>query len=194
MTQSHFSTAARSVHVYKAAYLTQILVERLTKNVTKGHIDEIFGSYGAIKQIEMSSNTRCEKTTLVRLLTEVNFNRGICYVEYENPEAAESAFYHMDDGYIDGCSIAVSRVRPHRPEEVRRGFPQRDRPSAIPRGNRQRIYQSPSFSDRSRSPYRRRQRSRSIESFSSRSYSGTPSSTEDRQDDSARDRRRHRMY
>ena len=40
--------------------LDQIVVEKLTKNVNEGHLQEIFGSYGAIKEIDLPMNRQCE--------------------------------------------------------------------------------------------------------------------------------------
>jgi len=39
--------------------LRQIVVEKLTKNVTEEHIAEIFGAYGEIKKVEMPMNRQC---------------------------------------------------------------------------------------------------------------------------------------
>lgn len=43
----------------------QIVIEKLTKNVTEEHIREIFGVYGDIKFIDMPLNPHC---TLVKFL------------------------------------------------------------------------------------------------------------------------------
>lgn len=37
----------------------QIVIEKLTKNVTEEHIREIFGAYGDIKFVDMPVNPHC---------------------------------------------------------------------------------------------------------------------------------------
>ena len=36
------------------------MVEKLTKNVNEGHLQEIFGSYGPVKEIDLPMNRQCE--------------------------------------------------------------------------------------------------------------------------------------
>ena len=38
----------------------QIVVERLTKNVNEGHLREIFGAYGVIREIDLPMNKQCK--------------------------------------------------------------------------------------------------------------------------------------
>ena len=38
---------------------TKIVVEKLTKNVNHGHLEEIFGKYGTIKDIDLPMNRHC---------------------------------------------------------------------------------------------------------------------------------------
>ena len=66
---------------------TKVHVGRLTRNVNKDHIQEIFALYGAIKYIDMP-NDRIHPNT----------SRGHAYVEYENPDDAEKAIKYMDGG------------------------------------------------------------------------------------------------
>lgn len=39
---------------------SKIVIEKLTKNVTEGHLREIFGSYGQISSIDLPLNKQCE--------------------------------------------------------------------------------------------------------------------------------------
>ena len=66
---------------------TKVHVGRLTRNVVKEHVNEIFTNYGAIKSIDMPPDR-----------THTEFSRGFAYIEYENPDDAEKAIRHMDGG------------------------------------------------------------------------------------------------
>lgn len=65
----------------------RIHVGRLTRNVTKEHIQEIFAHYGSVKTVELPTdrmhNQQC---------------RGFAYVEFSSPDEAENAMKHMDGG------------------------------------------------------------------------------------------------
>lgn len=59
---------------------------RLTRNITKEHIQEIFSDFGTIKEVDVPLD---------------RFNKlckGFSYIEYSNPEEAENAMKHMDGG------------------------------------------------------------------------------------------------
>jgi RNA-binding protein with serine-rich domain 1 len=43
---------------------SKIVVEKLTKNVTEGHLREIFGSYGQIEAIDLPLNRQCKLSTV----------------------------------------------------------------------------------------------------------------------------------
>ena len=64
-------------------------IGRLTRNVTKDHVMEIFSVYGKIKNIEMPQD---------RVHSE--FSRLFAYVDYDKPEEAETAVDHMDGGKL----------------------------------------------------------------------------------------------
>lgn len=166
----------------------QIVIEKLTKNVTPAHLNEIFSTYGAIADLDMPLNK------------SFNTNRGTAYVLYTTPEAAERAIAHMHEGQLDGAKIGVSIVLPRRrfsrspparrPPPNRFGEPHRYRDMAVAaaggrggggRGGRRRggddgdtyrpgpardgAPRNRSYSPRSRSPSRRspsRSRSRSL--------------------------------
>ena len=65
----------------------KVHIGRLTRNVNKDHITEIFAIYGSLKNVEMLPDRN-----------HPEFNRGFAYVEYENPDDAEKAIKHMDGG------------------------------------------------------------------------------------------------
>ena len=65
----------------------KICVTKLTRNVTKDHVLEIFGNFGNI--------THCD-LTLDRNKTWLH--NGNCYVEYEKVEEAEECIKKMDGG------------------------------------------------------------------------------------------------
>lgn len=65
----------------------RIHVGRLTRNVAKEHITEIFSSYGAVKFVEFPVDRLHPPS-----------GRGYAYVEFESAEQAENAMKHMDGG------------------------------------------------------------------------------------------------
>ncbi|KFQ17855.1 RNPS1 protein, partial [Geococcyx californianus] len=146
---------------------TKVHVGRLTRNVTKDHIMEIFSTYGKIKMIDMPVD---------RL--NPHLSKGYAYVEFENPDDAEKALKHMDGGQIDGQEITATAVLAPRPRPPPRRFspPRRMLPPppmwrrSPPRMRRR------SRSPRRRSPVRRRSRSRSPGRRRHRSRSSSNSS------------------
>lgn len=66
---------------------TKITVGRLTRNIHKGHISEIFATYGSVKSIEVPTDP-----------IHRHLPRGFAYVEYEKPDEAEKALKYMDGG------------------------------------------------------------------------------------------------
>ncbi|KAH8037347.1 hypothetical protein HPB51_009902 [Rhipicephalus microplus] len=135
----------------------KIHVGRLTRNVTRDHLLEIFGCYGAVKSVELPPDR-----------THSHLSRGFAYIEFENPADAEKAMRHMDGGQIDGqevtaASVLLPRPVPPRrpsppmpprrppapPPHWRRSPPPRSRPRRSPPPSRHR---SPRPSRRSRSP------------------------------------------
>jgi RNA recognition motif-containing protein len=69
---------------------TKIHVGRLTRNVTRDHILEIFSTYGTVKSVDFPQD---------RLHTHTG--RGFAYIEFETPNEAENAMKHMDGGKAD---------------------------------------------------------------------------------------------
>ena len=66
---------------------TKVHVGKLTRNVTKEHIQEIFAVYGAIKHLEMPPDR-----------AHPNFSKGFAYVDYATADEADKAVKHMDGG------------------------------------------------------------------------------------------------
>jgi RNA-binding protein with serine-rich domain 1 len=81
---------------------TKIVIEKLTKNVNEGHLQEIFGSYGEIQDLEMPKNP------------QFFMNKGIAYILYTDAKHAKSAIAHMHEAQLDGAMINVSIVLPRR--------------------------------------------------------------------------------
>lgn len=63
---------------------TTLYVERLTRNVNKDHLLEIFGHFGKVKKVDLLWDRR------------VNLPKGSAYIEYEQRADAEKAQLHMD--------------------------------------------------------------------------------------------------
>ncbi|OBS66118.1 hypothetical protein A6R68_05342, partial [Neotoma lepida] len=82
-------------------------IGRLTTNVTKDHIMEIFSTFGKIKMIDMP----VEKM-------HPHLSKGYAHVEFENPDEVEKALKHMAGGQIDGQEITATAVTPTDEEEV----------------------------------------------------------------------------
>eukprot|EP00466_Bigelowiella_natans_P005692 jgi/Bigna1/89292/estExt_fgenesh1_pg.C_460129 len=77
-------------------YENRILhVTNLTKNVNKGILEEIFGNYGKVKDVELG----IDETVKLPL--------GYAFVEMEDKDGAEKALKSMDSGQIDGNKIRV---------------------------------------------------------------------------------------
>lgn len=144
----------------------RIHIGRLTRNVTKDHIQEIFSVYGTIKQIDCPTD-RLHPTA----------SRGFAYVEFGSPDEAETAMKHMDGGQIDGQEITVAPILlqrnrgggggigPRRMSPMRgggRGPPRWRSPPRFRRRSPPRRRMSPRR--RTRSPVRRRRRSNSSDS------------------------------
>ena len=46
---------------------TQVVIEKLTKNVNEAHIREIFGTFGTIQDIDMPVNRQCKLFLTLRI-------------------------------------------------------------------------------------------------------------------------------
>ncbi|SPO00254.1 uncharacterized protein DNG_03099 [Cephalotrichum gorgonifer] len=80
----------------------QIVVERLTKNITEAHLYEIFGQFGHIRDLDLPMNR------------QFNTNRGTAYILFSHEPDAETAIAHMHEAQIDGATVNVSIVLPRR--------------------------------------------------------------------------------
>ncbi|GLA06129.1 hypothetical protein AnigIFM60653_006652 [Aspergillus niger] len=73
--------------------LNQIVIEKLTKNVTESHLREIFGGFGDIQSLDLPMNKA--------FMT----NRGTAYILYHDPADAEAAIAHMHEAQLDGAML-----------------------------------------------------------------------------------------
>ncbi|KAL1920136.1 uncharacterized protein VTP21DRAFT_1282 [Calcarisporiella thermophila] len=150
---------------------SKIYVDNLTRNVTREHLEEIFGRYGRIIDIDLPMNRT------------LGSNRGFAIIEFDNRSGAENAIHCMDKGQLDGETLACEIHAPA-PRVIGRSkrskydsyVPRRRSPS--PR--RRRSFHSRSRSrSRSYSPEeyrgRKRNRSRSYSNSRSKSYSDSRS-------------------
>ncbi|CAG7931863.1 unnamed protein product [Penicillium olsonii] len=155
----------------------QIVVEKLTKNVTEDHVREIFGGFGDIEYLDVPINKA--------FMT----NRGTAYILYYDPADAEAAIAHMHEAQLDGAILNVSIILPRRrfsrsPPPSTRGNGGRPRygrgryagppsPRRHGAGERHDTYRPQSMS-RSRSPVRSRSYSSRSRSRSSVPRRGSP--------------------
>ncbi|KAK4686927.1 RNA-binding protein with serine-rich domain 1, partial [Tremellales sp. Uapishka_1] len=72
-----------------------IVVSGLSKNVMKGHLDEIFGEYGQVTGVDLP------------LFKISGLNRGKAAIEFSSASEAQSAVKHMNDGQLDGSFLKV---------------------------------------------------------------------------------------
>jgi hypothetical protein len=63
---------------------TTLFVDKLTRNVNKEHLQEIFGKYGKLKNVDLNWDARA------------NLPRGSAYIEFFDRAEAEKAQLHMD--------------------------------------------------------------------------------------------------
>ncbi|KAK5010401.1 hypothetical protein LTR28_010140 [Elasticomyces elasticus] len=112
----------------------QIVVEKLTKNVNRAHLQDVFGAYGEIKELDLPMNL------------QFGTNRGTAHILYGAPAHAESAIAYMHEAQLDGAMVSVSIVLPRRrfstsppprrPPPNRFGEPHRYRETQAPPRNR----------------------------------------------------------
>lgn len=141
---------------------TKIHVGRLTRNITREHISEIFSVYGELKSVDMPFDRFHQ-----------HLNKCFAYIEYNNPDDAENAMKHMDGGQIDGQEIQASPIALPRPRNQmmnNRRSPMQMRNMYNNNRNNNRMqnrnWRSPlrfnnNNNNNRRSPIRRRQRTRS---------------------------------
>lgn len=66
------------------------------RNVRCEHLEEIFGTYGAVERAEVDVDKRN------------GMSKGTAVVYFTNRKDADNAMVHLDGGQIDGCVIIVS--------------------------------------------------------------------------------------
>ncbi|KAI1427120.1 hypothetical protein F5Y12DRAFT_197968 [Xylaria sp. FL1777] len=81
---------------------TKIVVEKLSKTINEGHLYEIFGQYGTIRDLDLPMSR------------QFGTNRGTAYILYVNEADAEAAIASMHEANLDGAIINVSIVLPRR--------------------------------------------------------------------------------
>jgi len=77
--------------------IVRLHIKGLTRQVTKEHITEIFGHFGALTAVDFPMDRYLGRQ-----------GRGYAFVEYARPEDCASAIKHMNGGQIDGKRITVS--------------------------------------------------------------------------------------
>uniref|UniRef100_A0A1I8F8V3 RRM domain-containing protein n=1 Tax=Macrostomum lignano TaxID=282301 RepID=A0A1I8F8V3_9PLAT len=93
-------------------------VTRLTRNVARAHLEEIFGMYGALRRIDIPADRQHPELT-----------RGFAIIEFESPGEAADACRHMDGGQIDGQEIQARLVNPEPPRHNNAGGGRRPAPA-----------------------------------------------------------------
>lgn len=96
---------------------TRIHIGRLTRNVTKDHVLEIFSTYGTIRNVDMPFDR-----------IHPHLSRGFAYVEFEKAEDADKAIKYMDGGQIDGQEVSATPVLLPKPRPPFGGGPPLRRP------------------------------------------------------------------
>ena len=127
------------------SHLYRIFVGRLSRNVAKDHVQEIFSTYGTIKHVDMP----CDSIHPV-------FNKGFAYVEYEKQEDANNACKFMDGGQIDGQEVKVSIAQPPPPPKPRNDADRNDRDRDRDRDRRDNNREAGGRGGRHNSPRRER--------------------------------------
>jgi RNA-binding protein with serine-rich domain 1 len=95
---------------------TQIIIEKLTKNITESHLREIFSRFGAISSLDLP------------LHRTFNHNRGTAYIVYASAASATEAFVKMHEGWIDGVQVDVRIVQTGGSSASPRRYREREQP------------------------------------------------------------------
>lgn len=88
------SSEARGENKVETVVSTTITLERLSRNVTVPHLDEIFSNFGKVQETE------------IRPVSQGS-NKLIALVKFELREAAEKAVDYMNEGQLDGLTVLV---------------------------------------------------------------------------------------
>ncbi|PWZ00079.1 hypothetical protein BCV70DRAFT_104620 [Testicularia cyperi] len=79
---------------------TAVLVENLSQNVQKPHLEQIFGWYGKVLDCH------------IPLHSQSAVNKGIAYINFGSAEHAVKAVLYMSNGQIDGRRIEIKTCAP----------------------------------------------------------------------------------
>lgn len=86
----------------KSPQATKIYIGKLTRNICRNHIFEIFSIYGRIKSVDFPFD-------------RVSYaNMGHAYVDYTHHDSVPEAIDFMDNAYLDGQYITVQKTLPMR--------------------------------------------------------------------------------
>merc|ERR1711973_681280 len=88
---------------------TRINVSKLTRNITRDHLTEIFGTYGKIVTVDLPGGSGMSFTF-----------RHSATIEFESHEDAAKAVKYMDGGQLDGQEVMVTAVKPSRGDRMRK--------------------------------------------------------------------------
>eukprot|EP01037_Dinobryon_pediforme_P041750 gene41750-51710_t len=89
---------------------SSLFVSNLTRNVTKEHLEEIFGSYGEVRIVKVNSK-ESRPNQLGRIEGSIALSKTLtAIVTFQRDRDAEQALINMDGGQIDGNLIKVSFV------------------------------------------------------------------------------------
>jgi len=84
-----------------------LFVDKLTRNINKEHLLEIFGKYGKLKNVDLQWDRKA------------NLSKGSAYVEFLERSEAENAQIRLDGAQIDGNVVKASFVLPRKPSPPR---------------------------------------------------------------------------
>lgn len=97
--QTRRSPSPSSRRQEKEKEATKIYIGKLSLNVNKEHLAEIFGTFGEIKEIDLPSHR-----------IHPHLHRGFAHIEYVTSNGAEQACKYMEGGQIDGREIVCVLV------------------------------------------------------------------------------------
>ena len=97
--QTHRNSSPSSRRHEKEKEAKKIYIGKLSLNVNKEHLAEIFGTFGEIKDIDLPSHR-----------IHSHLHRGFAHIEYVSSNGAEQACKYMEGGQIDGREIVCVLV------------------------------------------------------------------------------------
>eukprot|EP00617_Octactis_speculum_P013175 CAMPEP_0185756888 /NCGR_PEP_ID=MMETSP1174-20130828/15275_1 /TAXON_ID=35687 /ORGANISM="Dictyocha speculum, Strain CCMP1381" /LENGTH=342 /DNA_ID=CAMNT_0028436031 /DNA_START=25 /DNA_END=1054 /DNA_ORIENTATION=+ len=102
---------------------TMLHIGNLTRNVREAHLEEICGTYGKIRKVDLMIDKK------------VNLSKGFAYVEFESRKDAEQAQLYLDGAQVDSNKIKVAFIlvqkrqrRSESPKRVEKEQRSRDAP------------------------------------------------------------------